>query len=649
MLDSVESLRSQETLEKYAAKLVDAYLATLPTEYEQRASHIPAYIYLTETYLAYQQKHTPSATLANCKTVLQENLLPGLKRYFDHANDYQDKLIGLTVNAARETLLAEALYTRMNLPSTTQFKPVALEGLFKTKLAVEAGADKSTTLQALIQNTLEIMLPTAEIMLPPADEPLYQELLDAIEHQQNTSGKAKSEAALALRGKISAYLQKLALPEIHVSNAIVEAYKQARKTQTRAFDTYDSLLKERRDAHADQLNGLREKDQSPNRLRLIAAIDALNERIDDIEAFRNGYINILSPQNEMISRIERIADIPTEFRDSTTLKHPLFSQLSVSQRALKNIATNAKDTYKENFPSLDIIENGVKSWRRTIDKLIHEKGGEWTQIKDVSRINIVCDRVETPFYCSQANDRQATTLGWKKDPSPIRITPTSSLNWLSKYTIPTEDGQNWGTEVKFDDRQQRNIEYYTHKIYECIRLIGTKPKELDAATLELNFPRFIKQTHRYISLLHKFNPFPASADIGLQMAEIIATTQKLASDKMSLSTVNPDSRNKITNDLRPKLEALHASLCCEAAKSSSPGMAAFYTALMEDKLDALGKIRASKEADDGAKRAATATTKLLNKAMRDHGPTDIPEQHKIAVEVLRESINPPTKKEGKTR
>lgn len=649
---TLDSLNNAAALNKFSVEIVHGFNDGLPLDSTIESTQRPAYLYLVDTYLAYKQKTASSTTQSDCKKELQEKLLPGLKRYFDEANNHQNTLIDFTVNSARETLLAEALYLRMNLLQGTMFTKTGLEKLFQISLPDAAKESNKALLRELIQDTLDTMLPdanSAPFRLPPIEDPLYQDLLDAIELQQGAHGKAKAEAGLALREKISHCLQKLALPEIHIKAPALRAFDAARKTQTEAFNAYDSLLKEKRETLLKEADTIDYRDPNPKRTKLEYVIELLNERIDDAEAFRNGYIDVLPPQSPEFTNLVKIVDLSTEFRDSTKLKHPLFSQLSVLQKALNNIAPNAKNTYKDSVPNLNVSENGIKSWRRTIDKLIHEKGSEWSQMKDMARINIVCDRPETAFYFNQAMQRRANTEKWTPDTlNTIKITNTGALNWLSKYIIPTEDGQGWGVEIKFDDRKQREVEYYTHKIFECIRLIGTKPKELDAATLELNFPRFIKQTDRYIGLLEKFNPYPASEGIKKQINAILETTKEPASNTMSLSSVIPASRALAIKGLRPKLQALHASLCCEAAKSSSLGMAALYTSVMEDKLRKLGAT--SEDADPATQKEEEKISDLLIKALRDHGPTNIPEQHKEAVQVLLESIghNTPPKQE-KTR
>jgi hypothetical protein len=679
-------------IETLSAILAQKYLLPLPALHANQSStqvdrHIPAYEYLAKTYLTHEQAIAASKSEildeAACAKKLQDDLFPGLSRYFLYGDQKQNELIEVTARSARETMLAEAIFMRLDLPN---------KGKKNLDLGKEeAREDAKRRVKQAVYGMLNGQTPDFTV-----DDAIYDGLAQAamdlrdrvkfadIEISKRNKGQSTAlpeetverihaevgyGLETTLRKKIDAFLGQIQLPERDLSaeNYAIpfDNFKRARENQTLKFNNYQNRLRQL----AQEVEIGLQQTSTPNLAlatreaferdlgRLKGLKEALAAREEEVEAFRNGYEDKLAEQpailtfcefesrkikglfprekkeeveafrnghedklaeqpaissvsafelpkiKELLPRENKqgpasrlVDDIPLLFREMSSLQHPLLQDLEATRNSLCLLAAQATSrfTHQTLPPAIDFIESGKKSWKRTIEKLIYEKDGNWQQMNDISRINPLFNRPETEFHYNAAFRRNAEKKGWKiysaaEEGTPekyyrdknFQIAQTGSPKWLMNVNMgEVEDGIFWGGEIKSDDAHIRKIEKYTHPLYECTRLLENENGEIDFAHLGKRFPQFIAETSRVMQLMYnKTPPDPAvakvfaDAEIKMRVSDVTGLAMMA---KEELNTLTDQAREDYAKDLHRDLEHLHAALCFAMAKSGTGAMAGLY-------------------------------------------------------------------------
>jgi len=598
----------------------------------------------------------PDLTHEECLQHLNKELFPGLTRYFMEAGKHQEKLIELTSQTAQEVMIKEALFMALDFKNgefpedLRSHLQKILDSLLGDEAAHVSGfPDSLSNLERAVMhyNNRAILSRVASV---GAKEDYHKDV-------ENRRQKAFQKLEQDLRAEIDEFYQKTFTPRLTRDSGLTQAIVQfnaARDAQAERLTEYQVDMQSLLRATNLALETLPKDNADQATLKEVRAL--LEQRIDETEALRNGYKDEIDDQDPLLTHLkletpeakaifneqrplkERMLDsLPGEYRKMYRSRHPLLEDVDKLNNRVRDIAMTSKHTYQQNAPRIEIYESGIKSWKRTIDKLIFEKEADWKKMTDLTRINPAFSRPEMLFHFNRAFRKNAATqLGWhinppweeKNEEEPekysyrdkgITVTPTGSLLWLMHFQAKAGDGNSWGIEVKLDDAHQREIETFTHQIFECARLIETDHREVDYPNLPQRFPRFIRETRHLLGLMQKFGP-GAGKNHPLADPRIEERIGNILEEARNSETLEGELREAAAISLHDKLEELHIAICSHTAVLGSPDMAALYHQAVQDKLLVLSQEIEAAPKESEKRRGKQKQHDMLLRIYGEFGP-----------------------------
>ncbi len=456
-------------------------------------------------------------------------------------------------------------------------------------------------------------------------EKFSSKLVTLIKKTRDTNETVRINARKHLREELhSIALQLPAFQTDHYETAIAE-FRQSREKQTTAVNIYENKLLGMIEKIEQAISYLESLPQPSIKQRddittLYDRFLMLHDRVEEVESYRKGIIVELPPQPSALtsfrlndhrvvntlndtahaSEFVFIEDLDNFYRRLDNPTHPLIDRLNQAQNNLEIMVGNSHNPeYREHIPGLEIRESGKKSWRRTIEKLIGKRmsfnsgiaiGADqaWAGMTDLARINVTFKHAETMFHFNDAVRKLSARIhNWQtfspeseegpyQDTGP-KFRPTGAMNWTT-HLYAGEFGdygpQRWGVEVKLDDQSQAEREFAHHKIFECSRLLEGKrrndPIDFDAfAANKQKYTKFITLTQRTMELLLK------DANLGSDVNKLLNHI-KLQAHHFA-NEPDEEVRTEVSRQLYQELTKAHFTVCCSAAKQSSPSMAALYS------------------------------------------------------------------------
>ena len=388
-----------------------------------------------------------------------------------------------------------------------------------------------------------------------------------------------------------------------------------------------------------------------------------------MEAFRNGIIRKLPKQPKLLKKFEiktgdeeidkeidktlnregnkllhsygditaiSMKDFEGNFSDMSSPTHPFINSLESLENSLEIIFDNATDknpVYASDFPAVKLYENGVKSWQRTIDKLVREKNSRWDLMKDVVRINPVFERADPMFFFNRAlRDyiRKNPEKGWSinplsstegmKDRGPS-VNENGNFNWHTQ--LQKEHGDHsWSVEIKMQDEEGHRVEPITHRIYECLRFPQGEDGKINLKAMDDNKTReFIEMVEGVIQVIRKGNIPPKEVEGYVAgTMNVLSSLKNLIGSEYDRHPVGEKIESKpssvmisvMINEIIRALRKLHLAYSVDAAARSKPDMAALYSLLFDERI----KIVESKNED-------TAVASDMKQVMSESGPTNL--------------------------
>lgn len=632
-----------DTQDKYAAFLSDVEaemgkdypFKTLKSEDVSFPQIHEAFLYLAKTFLTHNNDQPRPLSNGDLDKKMAE-LFNGLDRYFRFSSHYQNELISLNVQAARDTMLTEAFFIALDEGNNPRSLPI------RTKKALH-----ERLIEVIDAMGYDTVIIPEKIDLEP--------LLTAVQaNREAKTPEEKMAAAQQLRKEIKTFMQVVELPEITATQKQKDQFVQARRLQTSQFNQYQAQLRHMLEQTESALEEM-EHDAADYQVLKFGILPALQQRLSEVEGFRNGYQRKLHPQLKILeefklsqpySGIHPLEDIPEPFCNMDDVKyvHPLIDKLRPLQAGLKRLAERSKGTYFYHPPTVELLDSGVKSWKRTVEKLVYEYDADWSRMRDLSRINGVFGRAETLYHFNEALRERAQAKGWYINPPDTlgsshndrhtRLMPTGDQLWIMNFdTGLAEDGLPWSVEIKLDGAKQREIETYHHPIYECTRLVETDKRVIDVKRLatpvtglEL-FEKFVTRCHSALTSLADHNPFP-DTEIDQRLQDVMGLSGKLREGLQQRQPFSVDEIKSKTIELHDKMTELHIAMCCEAATHSSRNMAALYKINVDRKLAEMKQkerlLEPGEECDLLRKRI-----KMLSDVYAKHGPKEITKENKL--------------------
>lgn len=486
---------------------------------DEQPNSLLAYTYLENKWRAWNEKNAQFSEREAEGNLLQH--FDSLTHYFANLASLQEELIEMTTVAARKTLLAEGLLTALD-----QNK------IIHDKATLENTVDK--TISVLFPRDIGVL---SYHQIPPG-------LLKAVAATQSAhSESSKIASSAALRGQIQAWVRHDFKSKSFNDYAVpIAEFTKFRTKLAIEINRYQEEL-------LTLESNLRAVEQSRSPAMPLTDTDTVvralrrtvTNRIAETEDFRNGLLEQLPPQPDMLNGIKlnnadlrrsisksilrsapngndtlSVKDIPPLFRNMKDPVHPLVNHIeNVRQRLDTACAQSDNQLYHKELRSVAIKENGPKSWKRTIDKL-EELHFDWNRLRDVNRVNVLFNEAGSLFFFNQVIRDLASNRQWEiASPNEkgaynrdrgITMQGTGSWNWHVNMAKKLPDGNHQVCEVKLDDLSQYKAEMVSHKIYECARLLQADDHSfnLDRLTPEhyAEFHNFTKSTINSL-LTHK--------------------------------------------------------------------------------------------------------------------------------------------------
>ena len=584
----------------------------------------------------------PSKLTGEALETKHQELLEGLEFYFEHADSGQYKLIDLTTETVRRALIAEAVIARLTCNS---------------KITDEESL-KSEIVDAI--NLMQAPPEIKTISLPPG---LAQRVLaDSAELDASTTSE--------IREMIMDWMIDFPLHDMKRYEPEIDNFRDIRKQQTILANRYQAELIAVRDAYLAT--------SGTDELRL-----AIQTRLQEVEDFRGGMLAELPRQGslfkEAFSSEEfntdllkdhphifdsegniRIPDVPDPYRQRVVMEHPTITELKPYQQSLTrevSLASQRSVTYAKDAPNITLNENGIKSWQRTIEKLIYKKGGEWNVMGDLSRINLIFSNADSLYSYNHMLQKIAKRYAWKckkdgefttiKDGKTIKLsgvgdkgircTATGATNWnqniLYVGTKEERKAKEQGeanspvglfAEMKSDSEATSKVEYLTHPLYEISRIVRSSG---DAELTTSQKQQFYTEVYSLLDrvLRNGRNDIPDEYH------------HKLTHIKEGI-----ENGNFTTEDLLTKVylfDEAHAAISFSSMqRNSSPSMAAMHAFFFNKRMNELSSSATDLEKDaneleaKGEHVAAKAKTKeatRINKTVKvmstlfeDYGPRE---------------------------
>ncbi len=515
-----------------------------------------------------------------------QELFCGLTQYFKQANNVQEEVIRRSVNTAREVLIGEALLVgldghqfenisalrervehiigamlghdniKQEDPLVTEIRESgvgALSTYDDEKLAAFAqviGISESATpdfITSLREPTGQDLQNIFDAYTYNPHSALDSLVTDDLLQMVNETASEKSDRK-SLKAKVQALAASLALPEMQANPKRLKEFRDSRENLTVALNAYDRRLSQM----YERIEPLLEQFKDDGRADVVRDKKVLSEyalelllRRDQLEEFRNGFVDPLPLQTASLNFVKLesadfqqalgiktpplgcvMEDIATPFRTLEVPLHPLINTVMSFQNNLQALVCNSEnEVYRKNQPGITFRENGVKSWRRTIEKLVQEKTSDWEKMTDLARISVVFNRAESKYHYNEVFRRlsvetaqspvaQEFSEGWKIDPPKPKtlyserglvLTPTGTHNWIINPLVKAKTKDMafpWGCEVKLEEAQQCRFEFVTHKLFECTRLLEDDNRALNFDVLTpKKFNDFVTKTQSTLAML----------------------------------------------------------------------------------------------------------------------------------------------------
>lgn len=641
----------ENTKRDYATKYLEGHS-------EIDAEWHPAYAYLEAQYYAHDAARIKATTKAPQTVEVKSSeqhqtelntLFNGLTLYFQHADTLQEQLLRRVGSSARKMLIREALFAGMAADSeitdsqklvvraaeilkamTPQYPRLDTSALTEEpsieeikKFWREDVSLSQTDIEAISEETLRehyLVLHTPSRNADFIAALRSEEMLEAV---KATASDETPEARKALAMQIDAAIEKVEIPELNSFEEAITSFRKSRQILTRNLNAYDDRLNrfQRRlewmiskiesESNEQSKNGIRE-----DLATLWEMLVATEDRMSELELFRNSLQNTLHEQPEILRtpyqpKSERVKtflnqegldtlvleDIGRVFHQKTQ-EHPLVNIINSMNGRLRSIVqSSACKDCQSNIPGMELRENGKKSWRRTVDKLIWEKGGQWELMTDMARVGAIFDSAESKYLFNRmlrqdiaqspaSPDPHAFDIPWQIHGPDKTQVPAAQQHysdrgnhvrssgvpiWLMHPNVGEYAGQQWGVEIKLEDEQQVAIEHLTHKLFECQRLVegkreGTGIKGVDHSSLtEERYQRF---THRIVKDVELLKGVTGDS---LQKEARNLLTGLISKAKQAHQNIHDHA-----DTLYQMLEEAHFVLSCDAARNSSPLTAAEY-------------------------------------------------------------------------
>lgn len=492
----------------------------------------------------------------------------GLEFYLHHGNIVQEELIRVNVATANAVSLAEGLLMRLDQN----------EEITHYESAV-----------AVLNDTISVLLDAD--MVKGFSKGMATELMPFIEA---TLRDKSPQASYDLRREIETWVLKLPLEDPAILPASLQLFQESRKAQTAAVNHYQSNLMDLQikvNDLAQNYEGLHNADQ-------IVAIDSLESlvknRLSEIELFRNGIESRLPKQDSQINIIladlnlvtfPKVNDLSENYRNLASKHHPaILKTREVRNRLWQMIDVAPNPAYRENIPGVKINENGIKSWKRTIDKLFDEKDANWNKMRDLSRINPVFSNAASLYFYNRVKAEIEPKLGWentlitrdKTGDKGLRMVGTGTLNWISSAKRVDEPGIGLFGETKSDPLSVSKAEPLCHPLYELAReLYKGERGELNPSLIEDVKAReaFSQRVDRTIDVLLS-TPEKYSDEAMIQLENIKSFSRKIVA--------HPDFM-RVAHD---KIVDAETTIRFESVRdNASPSMAALFYYKFNEMLD----------------------------------------------------------------
>lgn len=579
------------------AGLAETYISTHHdiAEYINRQPDIrPAYDYLENTWQRWNEENDRLTGQAADKELARH--FDGLTRYFLDSNAIQNQLVEIATIATHKTLLIEALLASLDQNTDIYDEQTLNEKLNSALLVLFPKGSETTTYGKIPSDLLKTVKDT----------------------QTAPDEKAKRRASAALRAHIEDWVSAdfSIEPLSHYNPAIAQFAKFRLQLATEANRYQNDLI--RLEGNLQSILATRGKSPIADDTVLIAQrlLSAVTNRIAETEDFRNGLPPELAPQADILSycllsndglrknldksfvhednrknSVLRIKDMPPIFRNLEDPAHPLVNYIAGVRQRLDILSAHSHNPlYHHEYGKVDINESGIKSWKRTIDKL-EEINFDWDYIRDINRINIVFNDVSSMFHYNKLIRDIATERGWEIAPPDAKTVPnrdrgitmqsTGSWNWHMNMATPSSGKDGRICEIKLDDISQYKAEQVSHKIYECARMLQSDNHEFDPARLTAkHYEEFRNYTSRTINSL-------------LNHQELLSPELEQHLGKISVM-LDSTSGIPLAGDIYELLQEADIINCASAAKNGTPGMAALYDIKFKEMIDKHPSSKAQK-------------------------------------------------------
>lgn len=434
------------TFLSYYVVVLDASDYNLPRDDEfdenELSSIHPSFPYLSATYSDwhYSNEEAAADNPVDDYTHFEEKislLEKGLKNYLDNADVAQEELIKLNAKVAQTLMINDALL--ITLDQNPNIKTVA----------------------DLVEESNSVMRLMKRKNPPKIDEKTAGKLFDLV---RETVKNKSLESTKNLQKTIEGWIIKQDIVFESADTYEVQLFQRSRQEQTADLNRYQSELHQ-------ALNILNVTNKNPQLVHLI------DKRLDEVETFRAGISKDLPKQSEELSKHLTITDVAENYRSLRGKQHPSITATANMGRKLKQLTDIAANPiYHKEVPGVRLKESGIKSWMRTVDKLIYEKSGNWSRMSDLSRINPIFSNVNSMFLHNKLLYKLAPKMGWKvnDDVGPVKMYQSGCMNWKIVMKRVEGPANGFQAEVKLDGRHIAKSEFISHPFYELAREIGAE-------------------------------------------------------------------------------------------------------------------------------------------------------------------------------
>jgi hypothetical protein len=665
--------KASNIIEQQAMQLAQSYLQNYSDDTFLITDELkPAYIYLAKTWLNWNE-HLKIGDKKKKKALYKEaeieekfqSMFDGLTYYFREGNHMQEELIRINGAAATRVLLGISYLKLLDsnagiLNLSEQEQIEAIQGII-INLHPRTYVQPPTEIPEAVKQKIQATLVAESVAEKHnATDKLYEVIQDwvsgfdlddkiiALEEASRSFQKGRANQTSILN-QYDNQLEnaKFSLKQYYddntMSDDLLDFYQTIEERQ-KALDLFRNVQLKELTAQIYEVP-ISEEDHRVHRTLLYK-----KEITAEMAEQLNENIPLFTSQSEEerpFVYIEKDANgshklvlnqLAADYRRSDFPAHPLVDNVNVMHNGVATTSQGAANSNHRTYGSRQMIflrENGVKSWRRAIDKLVREKDGHWNQMKDIARINPLIETADDYYFYAKMVKQESEERGWKvKGDLTMKIRPTGSMSTFLKLHKKEAGITKW-LETKIDDKGLSKYERLAHPIYKAMRLMqGDEPRfEFKAVTLS-RFEELKKHLEKTVPWLENQTELKEVKDIKYHLSLLKEEINKIAYD-------DSDFDIKL-NNLYMHCEACHFLIEAEAACNSHPTMAALHYMKVKE------MFKAHEKGDNSAANLGQAD--MLRQLYEINGPVmgvhfsqkDL--QHVEALESKAQTVQPERKR-----